>query len=538
MLELRNEFQKQEFLDELTKGGFSQKMKLAWKDDCLKSLIKEKKCIDKTTELEKGIKGFSSIYIEGAAASGKTMAIQMLLSRHTEIIPFFFMMDEENQKEAVAKDLKSIWKRMEKEKIWVIFENINQKLPVDLRDTIAYFLDKMPENGRALLVGREKPSEEFLSLLWKRKMELVPQSSLNFTLEETAKLTELTGSRLKPGDVYQETGGWAGCVDLMLRLSVKEEKMTAADLMKRYEIRTYISREILGSLKGTEKEIIRRAAVCPWVNEDICRDVWNIAWAGDALENLERKGFLCREGASDHRKIAPLFRSSDRYAREVEKQSPLLWKRLGDWYESHGYIEEMLCCLKKFGDGEAYRAGMLRHYEEIPFLEVSYDQVIEWKSNTPEVCYLKGMYCYFSHDFTGLDREIHKLEKMQPFSGKAIEIYMNLTFAKPDLLLDDWLAMLEKYGKNQNPIRLYNILGGSFTFLCGLRDLSGMFACSRQEEKRKARLWKTYLANDARSWLMLARIDYYIEIGRKKDLSTQEIKSLYTGGGILGKRIR
>ena len=51
--------------------------------------------IDKTGAFEKGIAGFPSIYMEGAAASGKTTAVRMLLERHREVTPIVFRMREE-----------------------------------------------------------------------------------------------------------------------------------------------------------------------------------------------------------------------------------------------------------------------------------------------------------------------------------------------------------------------------------------------------------------------------------------------------------
>ena len=44
--------------------------------------------IDKTKCLEEGISRFPSIYIEGNAAAGKTVAVNMLLKKHPEISSF------------------------------------------------------------------------------------------------------------------------------------------------------------------------------------------------------------------------------------------------------------------------------------------------------------------------------------------------------------------------------------------------------------------------------------------------------------------
>ena len=49
--------------------------------------------IDKTEVLEKEIVVFPSIYIEGAASSGKSTAVQMLLEKHSEVDREVFLMD-------------------------------------------------------------------------------------------------------------------------------------------------------------------------------------------------------------------------------------------------------------------------------------------------------------------------------------------------------------------------------------------------------------------------------------------------------------
>ena len=46
---------------------------------------KELLYIDKTEALEKGMTLFPSIYIEGAAATGKTCAMKMLRRKHSEV---------------------------------------------------------------------------------------------------------------------------------------------------------------------------------------------------------------------------------------------------------------------------------------------------------------------------------------------------------------------------------------------------------------------------------------------------------------------
>lgn len=85
-------------------------------------------CIDKTYELEKGIKMFPSIFIEGAAASGKTVAVKMFLEKQKDINFALFFMDKERDDGTFIRKLSQIRKRMEQETIWVICEDMNQPL--------------------------------------------------------------------------------------------------------------------------------------------------------------------------------------------------------------------------------------------------------------------------------------------------------------------------------------------------------------------------------------------------------------------------
>lgn len=575
-----------------------------------KSLAESQYYIDKTEALEKGITVFPSIYIEGAAACGKTTAVKMLLARHPEVKPIVFDMETEGQKperfreklqKAVLKNLipesnaleKAVSKsdaleknglesvflekkmllseengypKSERKATWVILENIRKELSHDTVHVIAEFIRNRPSHCRMILVGRERPQEELLEFFWKREMELLPQKVLLFTRQEVRELAAQTGSELNPDQIYHETGGWAGCVDMMLRLSAMEQNFrkdsgrsksvfTPQQLRQSYEIDTYIRKTILNSLSSKEQEIMRRAAICPWLNAGLCEEVWGMYGAAETLERLERKGLMILDSGRKHWRMAPLFRRSyQNLSKEDTQQISEFWKKLGQWYEEHDCVQEALLCLKHLGNEKEYRACMAAHYNQIPFPDIPCDEVMEWKENLPEICYLRGMYCYFHRNQEGLDREIRKLEKelekglegelkKEPETENRMtrmkEIYLNLTYVKPDLPLNQWLELLEKYAgkqaisgqtastgsnqpKNQPAIRLYHMLGGSCTFLCGLRDLSGLFACTKKEENRKARIWKECLGPEEWQCYQLARMDYYLETGRKESIREED----------------
>ena len=68
-----------------------------WSKIQYEKLSSESYYIDKTEPLERGLRSFPSIYVEGAAASGKTTAIRMLLERMEGVTSYVFWMDEEEK---------------------------------------------------------------------------------------------------------------------------------------------------------------------------------------------------------------------------------------------------------------------------------------------------------------------------------------------------------------------------------------------------------------------------------------------------------
>ena len=501
-----------------------------------KPLSKGQYYIDKTEGLEKGIGVFPSIYIEGAAASGKTTAVQMLLAHHPEVESVVLWMDEEMQcVPAFQEKIAAIREHMEETAVWVVLENIPQELPEEVEEKIIWLVRHLPEESRVIMTGREQPDATLLELLWKREMELFPQKMLSLRQDEIRILAEQMGSRLDPAELYEATGGWAGCVLLMMELSngdgdeknAGEQKGSARRLRERYEIDTYIQRQILDILSQKEQEVLRWGQVCPWLNEAFCREFWEMEEAEVVLQALTRKGLLTYSATSRRWKVAPLFQNQKEVQKFAQSEPSSFWKNLGNWYEAHGCIKELLWCLKQSDDEAERRKIWKKYYDQIPFLEgaswtEALQDVMEWKEQTPEVCYLRGMYCWQRMDLNGLNQEIKKLDKFLQESDaeaeqkeKLEEIYLNLCYVKPDLTVDEWLERIERVRKGRKlSLHLYGIPGKSFSCLNGMRDLAGLFACAKKEENRKAKIWKEYLDEEAWTLYQLARTEYYLETER------------------------
>lgn len=503
--------------------------------------------IDKTEVLEKGVLGFPSLYIEGATATGKTTAVRLLLSRHPEIQPVVFDLKKEclDGKEFPSKLEKTLAEFADKA-FWCVFENLNEPLSERMDKALVHFIDNMQEGCRTIIIGRERPGEELLELLWKRKMELVSQNELMFCEKEVAEMIAGMQSSLSARTVYEVTGGWPGCVDMMIRFAMKNDnvpgkiskQIEVKKLRKSYEIRNYISRMIVNPLSQREKELLCIGKMIPWLHAKMCSEVYNIDDAENLLELLERKGVIILDLHTEHWRIAPLFEDEDEILIENKKLDyELLLKKAGKWYEEHSHIKEAIACYEKVGDLEILRECMIRHYREIPFQDIAYGCVKEWKKDVPQLVYLYGMYSYEHQEFEGLKKAIERIEKMQHAEvakGRLEhqkvfdEILMNLYYVNPNVTLDEWIERLEKVSTEK--LKLYNILGNGQTYLCGIRDLTGLFACAKKEENKKAKIWREKL--DEEDAYKLARIDYYLETERMEAIPQEDFKLLNSRSGV------
>lgn len=477
--------------------------------------------IDKTKSLEEGISRFPSIYIEGNAASGKTTAVKMLLDKHPEVIACILELDlESKEPEKLLEKLFVIRKRMEKETLWAVIENMSGNLGSELAAILSEMVRGIRNDSRMIFVSREKPQIEFLDLLWKGRMELIPMEKLLLSLEEVRTFAQCRGSALSAEKVYEKTGGWSGCVDLLLRLSKNKEgcqgkPQNEEELLNSYEVRSYVQNEILSALTAEEHMFLAHVTGCPWVNEELCRDVWGMNDAAELLEDLHRKGFLVFEAEKKRWKTAPLFQ------RYILPKMPMPGKE-NVWYENAGCIAEAFWCLKKSGTEEAYRDCMLRYYDQVYALGLLSEDVLKWKEKQPKYIYLRGAYDYSVQDFEGLKKEILNLKKLKEKDLQTKEILLNLQYMDPEMSLTDWLDLLAEYTQGGMKFKLYHILGNSVTYLCGIRDLSGMFACAKKEENRRGRLWKDAFGETEWKCYQLARIDYYLETERKDTVSEED----------------
>lgn len=446
--------------------------------------------IDKTESLVEGISRFPSIYIEGNAAIGKSVAVGMLLEKYPQMNSHILELDLElSDSKQLLKKLADWKQHMKREKVWLVIEKIPPKVDLQIAAFLKEMVSSMGENSRMIFVSREKPHSEFLELLWKRQMVLISGEELLLSLEEVRDLAKNYKTVLQPEIVYEKTGGWAGCVDLMFRM--ENTGKSEEEILESYEIRDYLEKMIISKLTDAEKQLLSYAAHCPWVNAAICAEVWNLFNTKEILENLQRKNLLKRNRGQDRWSMMPLF---SQYFKD-----------------SSGVREE-----------EAYEAFMIHYYDKIYTSDIISKKVLEWDSKQAKYCYLRGVYHYVMGNFAGLRNEISTLQNLKEADHEEKEILLNLTYLDPQISLLDWLEMLGEFSGTGEEFRLYQILGNSVTYLCGIRDLSGLFACTKREEKLRADLWKRCLDGTAWKCYQLARFDYYLETERKDQICEED----------------
>ena len=474
--------------------------------------------IDKTKYLEEGISRFPSIYIEGNAACGKTTAVEMFLQNHPEVeTQIFDLKYEQKDYDAFIEKIEDLQKRAASESLWIVLENIPEKVRADVAAAMAELAEVINKESCVIFISREKPQMEFLELLWKQKMTLVNMEKLLLTEEEIRILTERMGVPFDAKQVLEKTGGWAGCVSLLIQLSKGGQGID--ELLDSYEMSAYVKNEMLSGLEEEEFAFLQRAVGCPWVSKKMAEEVWGLTDTEKIMENLWRKGILLHDWERGFWKITPLFL---RYV--AVKMSEL--EKITAWYEREGYIAEALNCRERFGTEEAYRTFVLKYFDQVPLLGFLGEKVLKWKEKTPELCYLRGAYAYSVQDFEGLVREILTLKKNKENDHKSKEILLNLEYLNPERSLAEWLGLLEDLRGPGEKFRLYQMLGNSVTYLCGIRDISGLFACSKKEERQKARLWKESFEETGWKCYQLARIDYYLETEQKDSIPEDDLDLL------------
>ena len=458
--------------------------------------------IDKTDVIEEALKDHLAVVLSGLPGTGRKTAVVTLVDKHPEVNALYCDAEEIENASALSR-------RTPGGPNWYLVRKPEENRYPDSPDGFRRFTQKMPREDRIICAVDGRIPDVFLEFVWSGIMAVILPESLQFTEEETCRYLRTCGSRLKGREVYHMTGGWPGCVAMLVRLSAQlDDRWTVWELCSRYEIRQYIGTQILSALPAEEVALLKERAPFPRLEEELEMLLWN-----DSHRDEEDR--LCARGAMvfvPEKKcwyVHPALRIA------IDDRAPEdLCRRAVEWYETKGYIQDALTCSRQSGNRMLYRDCLLRNYDKVSFL--NYEKV--WSEDdlqVPGFLYLEWMENFLRQDQGRLRMLRIYAEPLwkeaQAERKKEIrEILLNMAYADPDISTEEWMEMLEKYTGDGQKIRLYHILGESVSFLSGLRDLSALFACGGEKEEHYRRLWTARLVPENQMAYRLARLEYSI----------------------------
>ena len=458
--------------------------------------------IDKTAVIEEALHDHLAIALSGLPGTGRKTAVVMLVDKHPEVNALYCDAEEIENASVLSR-------RTEGKINWYLVRKPEGSRYPDSPEGFRRFTRKMPREDRIFFAVDGRIPDAFLEFVWSGIMAVILPESLQFTEEETCRYLRTCGSRLRGREVYHMTGGWPGCVAMLVRLSSQlDDRWTVWELCSRYEIRQYIGTQILSALPAEEVALLKERAPFPRLEEELELLLWSDS-RRDEEDRLCARGAMVFVPEKKCRYVHPALRIA------IDDRAPEeLCRRAEEWYETKGYIQDALTCSRQSGNRMLYRDCLLRNYDKVSFL--NYEKV--WSEDdlqVPGFLYLEWMENFLRQNqgrlrMLRIYAEPLWKEARAGRQKEIREILLNMAYADPDISTEEWMEMLEKYTGDRQKIRLYHILGESVSFLSGLRDLSALFACGGEKEEHYRRLWTDRLVPENQMAYRLARLEYSI----------------------------
>lgn len=472
--------------------------------------------IDKTGPVEELLKKKSVICLCGMPGIGKKTMVRTLLKNHPEA----------EGKICSAEELEPSVPGEGKSCTWYLVRKLEAREYPGLTEKLWDFFRRMPKGDKVIFAADGIVPEALLEFLWNGAMEMVYPESFWFTEAETYRYLKAVGSVLDRGETYRLTRGWAGCIALMARIQRQlPEKWSPEELCSRYEIRKYVGDRILGILSEKEQKFLMERAFCPRLE----RELEEILWRDHDEETEERlfaSGIMSYVSWRNFWRVHPVIRRALRKSPEQETG-----RKAVRWYEEHGYISEALECCRSISGEAEYQEFLVRNYDRLSFLpgglNLSLDKREEEK---PELFFLKWMEVYFSQKWGRMEKYYRKawlLWQEAERTGKDLEkwreVFLNISYVNPFVETREWMELTEELTEPGRRLRLYYILGESFSYLSGIRDLTPLFAGTREEVRAWEKLWQERLAPETYLAYRLAKLEYDFQTDRIQPQELEEV---------------
>lgn len=456
--------------------------------------------IDKTGAAEEMLETSRGLCLCGMPGLGKKTMVRMLLERHPEVYPCAGSLDQ----------LRPPEERQEKKAVWYLVRGLSFRDLSGLAGQLRQIFSRMEDRDRIIFVTEGEIPEELLEFVWNGSLSLVYPDSFWFTREETERYLKEYKSPLNRESTYRLTRGWPGLLALLVRIQRQlPECWQPEELCARFEVRQFIRGEILGSISEEERDVMVQRACFPRLNRELEQLLWKDP-RQETEEKLFMRGILFYQPGKSSWYVHPAIRLL-----LGEKASPEQYRTALVWYERKGLKKEALECCGDLGDREELRKFLVRNYTGISWALGEERFSLGWTDpDIPELLYLKWMEVYFR-------QESGEIRKYAEYAGSLLlkkerdeipqkqrEIYLNIAYVNPEVSMTRWMGLLEQYSRPGERMALYYTLGESVSFLCGLRDLTELFACEAEERKRYERLWKERMDARAFTAYRLAGIEF------------------------------
>lgn len=459
--------------------------------------------IDKTAHIEEMLTDSLAVCLSGMPGTGRKTAVRMLLEKHPEVNAVFCSVEE-------IEDQSALGMRAEGRPNWYLVRKPEGCRYPESNEGFWSFIRSMPKEDRILTAVDGLIPQSFLELIWDGVMAAAMPESFWFTEAETYRYLRECRSGLRHREVHYLTGGWAGCIAMLVRLEKQlTDRWTAWELSSRYEIRKYIQSKILDALPEDELRMLRERAAFPSLNEELVSILWD-----DPHRELEERLFV--RGAMVYMPDTNSWHVQPALRMVMEEYtSPELCGKAIAWYEEKNQIQNALTCCWYLHDHRKYTECLIRNYDRVPFLHYERKRYTQEDRKIPELLYLEWMERYLRQDAGGMAEirsRVRELAAEAVAAGgdkaKVTEICLNIAYTDPRLSAAEWMRLLEEETEPGQQVRLYFMLGEAVSYLCGLRDLSELFACGKAERAAYRRLWEERLHPVNQMPYHLAELEY------------------------------
>ena len=219
-------------------------------------------------------------------------------------------------------------------------------------------LEELPRHISLIVISRQEPPFGLQELKIKKKMEILVNKDLAFTLEEgNAFIKDICGIRLSADAlrrVHQFTEGWiggfvllAGCLE-GLQEELREEYVVRGipDSLKS-EVFSYLGQEIFASQPLRIQEFLVKTSILESFASDFARDLTGISDAEEVLLDFVRRCLFVHRAYDDKRgwifRYHLIFRDflkSRLHSRLPENEKRALYSRAASLLEQRGELRE------------------------------------------------------------------------------------------------------------------------------------------------------------------------------------------------------